>query len=142
MKKTTLTLMMGIFAAGSIFPTLSYADGPGHHDNGNHRGPIHHVQRAPVHHAPIHRAPVHHAPAYHGNPHHGHFSWQGHDFRRGHPLPARYRGHGYRVDDWRGRGLYEPPRGSYWSYINGNYVLVAAATGIITSIILNNALGN
>ena len=137
MKKTTLALVLSVFAASSIFPTLSYADGPGHHgkpphhDNGHHRGPAH--------------GPAHHAPIHHGKPHphrvyRDHFSWQGHDFRRGRPLPAHFRGHGYRVDDWRRHGLYEPPRGSYWSYIDGKYVLVAAATGIIGAIILNNVL--
>lgn len=54
-------------------------------------------------------------------------------------MPPEYRGPHYRVDDWRARRLPEPPRGQYWSYIDGNYVLIAAATGVITSLILSNA---
>ncbi|RLM18623.1 hypothetical protein BIY29_17995 [Brenneria alni] len=69
-----------------------------------------------------------------------HFVWGGNDFRRGHPVPQRYRGDGYRVNDWRMRGLRQPPAGHHWAYVNGNYVLIAAATGIITAILLNSAL--
>lgn len=35
-----------------------------------------------------------------------------------------------------------PPEGHHWSYIDGNYVLIAAATGIITSILVSGALGH
>ncbi|WP_192456370.1 RcnB family protein [Musicola keenii] len=69
-----------------------------------------------------------------------HFAFSGHDFRRGHPVPRDFRWDRYRVDDWRGRGLYAPPSGYRWAYIDGNYVLIAVATGIITSIIINSAL--
>lgn len=65
--------------------------------------------------------------------------WQGYDFRPGKPVPRSFRGDRYRVYDWRGYGLPKPPRGHHWSYIDGNYVLIAVATGVITSIILNNA---
>ena len=83
----------------------------------------------------------------HGGPHrHGpgpdkrdSFAWQGHHFERGGYVPHDFRGPDYRVDDWQRRGLPEPPHGHRWSYIDGNYVLVAVATGVITSIILNNA---
>jgi Predicted integral membrane protein len=54
-------------------------------------------------------------------------------------MPPEFRGPHYRVDDWRERRLPEPPRGEYWSYIDGNYVLIAAATGVITSLLLNGA---
>jgi len=146
MKKTTLTLILGVFTASSFFSTLSYADGPQrewhpqgeeHHDRGNHSGPDHHDNRGFDHHD--NRGPDHHERF---REDHDHFAWRGHDFRRGRPLPPDFRGREYRIDDWHRRGLYEPPRGAYWSYIDGNYVLIAAATGIITSIILNNALGN
>ena len=69
-----------------------------------------------------------------------HFAWQGHDFRRGERAPERFRGDDYRLSDWRGRGLPEPPRGQHWAYIDGNYVLIAAATGIITSILLGGVM--
>jgi len=44
------------------------------------------------------------------------------------------------VNDWRERGLREPPRGEHWAYVDGNYVLIAVATGIITSIILDSVV--
>lgn len=69
-----------------------------------------------------------------------HFAFGGHDFRRGHPVPRDFRWDRYRVDDWRARGLYAPPDGYRWAYIDGNYVLIAVATGVITSIILNSVL--
>ncbi|MDO7775535.1 RcnB family protein, partial [Escherichia coli] len=54
----------------------------------------------------------------------------------------RYRGNDYRVSNWNDRGLPPPPQGQHWSYINGNYVLIAAATGIITSILVNGVLSH
>lgn len=70
------------------------------------------------------------------------FEFHGNNFRRGHAMPKPYRGEQYRVNDWRARGLPQPPQGHYWAAVNGNYVLAAAATGIITSIILNGALSH
>lgn len=58
------------------------------------------------------------------------------------PAPAPFRGDEYRVRDWSDRGLPPPPEGHHWSYIDGNYVLIAAATGIITSILVSGALGH
>lgn len=150
MKKTTLALVLSVFTVSSFFSSLSHADGPGNgpdrqwhqqdggqHDRGNRHdrqangGPDRHENRASDHHdARFHSAER------------DHFAWNGHDFRRGQPLPPRFRGNDYRIDDWHRRGLYEPPRGAYWGYIDGNYVLIAAATGVITSIILGNALGH
>ena len=55
--------------------------------------------------------------------------------RRPHAL--RYRTRHYVVDDWRGHHLYAPPRGYHWVQSGGDYLLVAVATGIIASILLN-----
>lgn len=60
-----------------------------------------------------------------------------HSFYRGGRLPPQYRGHQYVVDDWRGHRLSAPPRGYHWVQTGGDYVLVAIATGIIASILLN-----
>lgn len=76
---------------------------------------------------------------WHGHHPGGDFAWRGHRFAPGRPFPPGFYGPQYRVDDWQRRGLPEPPHGHRWSYIDGNYVLVAVATGVITSIILNNA---
>jgi Ni/Co efflux regulator RcnB len=43
-----------------------------------------------------------------------------------------------RAIDWRARHLRAPPRGYEWREVDGNYVLAAAATGIIASIIANS----
>jgi Ni/Co efflux regulator RcnB len=61
-----------------------------------------------------------------------------HDLRKGGRLPAEYRSRQYVVDDWRGHRLSAPPRGYHWVQTGGDYVLVAVATGIIASLLLNN----
>lgn len=148
MKKTTLALLITVFSASTLFSTVTQAEGPpgqDWHQQGGHEG---------------HGGPDgHHGRDDRGGPDRGHgdfrgheghgpdhhfeqrdrFAWQGHEFHRGQPLPPHFRGDDYRVDDWRDRGLHEPPRGEHWAYIDGNYVLIAAATGVITSILLNNA---
>ncbi|POW58325.1 hypothetical protein C3408_08030 [Candidatus Pantoea alvi] len=148
MKKTTLRVIATFIACSSLISTVSWADGPGDHHGQpwqQHDGDRHDDRdRGPHGHGPD-RGPD--RDRFAGNPHRDrhddrdrdHFAWNGHDFRRGHPMPHEYRGPHYRVDDWRERRLPEPPRGEYWSYIDGNYVLIAAATGIITSLILGNA---
>jgi Ni/Co efflux regulator RcnB len=45
--------------------------------------------------------------------------------------------HAQRVD-WRHHHLRAPPRGYEWREVDGNYVLAAAATGLIASIIAAN----
>jgi Ni/Co efflux regulator RcnB len=53
------------------------------------------------------------------------------DFRRGDQLPVAYYGRPYVIDDYRGCGLYAPPRGYRWVRVDGNAVLAAIATGIV-----------
>lgn len=60
-----------------------------------------------------------------------------HDLRRGGRLPSEYRNRQYVVNDWRGHRLSAPPRGYQWVQTGGDYVLVAAATGLIASIFLS-----
>lgn len=60
-----------------------------------------------------------------------------HSFYRGGRLPSQYRSNSYVVDDWRGHHLNAPPRGYHWVQTGGDYVLVAIASGIIASILLN-----
>ena len=60
-------------------------------------------------------------------------------FQRGGYLPGQYRQHGYYVNDWRAHsGLYAPPHGHQWMNVNGEFLLVALATGLIASAILNS----
>jgi|SRR5476649_1356195 len=145
MKKTMLAFVITLFSASVCLSTLSYADGrdggpqgqqqwqrQGGQDRGDHRD-----QGGPG------RQDGHGDRGHNGGPRGGerdHFAWNGHDFRRGHPAPRRFRGDEYRVNDWRERGLREPPRGEHWAYVDGNYVLIAVATGIITSIILDSVV--
>ncbi|XBS71484.1 RcnB family protein [Acerihabitans sp. KWT182] len=125
---------MTVFASSSLFSGWSYADGPwdrDHHgprrDYGPH-GPGWRHDRGPY--------PGHGPRGYD----HDRFVWRGDEFRRGYPVPRYYRGEGYRVHDWRYRGLQAPPPGHYWTYIDGRYVLIAAATGVVTAIIMGNLL--
>lgn len=65
-----------------------------------------------------------------------------HNWHQGGHLPPQYRTQHYIVNDWRTHrayGLYAPPRGHHWVQNGGDYLLVAIATGVITSIILNSA---
>ncbi|MBI5279250.1 MAG: RcnB family protein [Burkholderiales bacterium] len=53
-------------------------------------------------------------------------------------VPSTYRQHNYYVNDWQGYGLYQPPYGHQWVRTDtGDYLLMALATGIIASLILN-----
>lgn len=60
----------------------------------------------------------------------------------GSPLPPGYQGEVYVVNDWQSRGLYAPPQGYAWRYVDGQYVLVAVATGIIAATFLAAFFGH
>jgi len=68
---------------------------------------------------------------------HGRGVGPNHAWYRGDRMPSEYRTRHYVVDDWRGHHLYAPPRGYQWVQSGGDYLLVAVATGIIASILLN-----
>ena len=55
------------------------------------------------------------------------------DWRRGDRLPSDYRNRQYVVDDYRGYGLHQPPRGYHWVGVNGDYALVGITSGVIAS---------
>jgi len=57
---------------------------------------------------------------------------------RGDRLPGYHRGGYYVVSDWHARRLYRPQPGYQWVQVGSEYLLVAVASGIIASIILNN----
>jgi len=61
-----------------------------------------------------------------------------HAYYRGNRMPPQYRTYQYVVEDWRGHGLYSPPRGYHWVQTGNDYVLVAIATGIILELLLGN----
>lgn len=60
---------------------------------------------------------------------------RGHAWRRGAYVPSAYRG--YYVQDPYYYGLRAPPRGHRWVYADGNFVLMALASGLIASVVLN-----
>ena len=57
------------------------------------------------------------------------------DWRRGVIVEPVYRSDRYWVTDWHARHLYAPPRDHRWLYVNGDYILVAIASGVIVSIL-------
>jgi Ni/Co efflux regulator RcnB len=59
-----------------------------------------------------------------------HFGW-----RRGAYVSPAYRG--YYVQDWGYYGLRPPPYGYRWIYADGNFVLMAAATGLIADLVVH-----
>ena len=61
-----------------------------------------------------------------------------HRWYRGDRLPPAYRSRTYVVEDWRNHRLSAPPRGYQWVQYGSDYLLVAIATGVITSLILGN----
>lgn len=86
----------------------------------------------------------------HGNDHsrydHGHGYYVAHDrgrhegwYHRGGYVPVEYRGSRYVVSDWRARRLREPPRGYHWVRSDdGQFLLVAIASGVIADILLSH----
>ena len=56
-------------------------------------------------------------------------------WNRGDRLPPAYRADRYRVD-YRHYGLRAPPRGYYYTRVDNDVVLTAAATGLIASVIV------
>ncbi|SEL81649.1 regulator RcnB of Ni and Co efflux [Pseudoxanthomonas sp. GM95] len=63
----------------------------------------------------------------------GHHDDGPHHYARGERLGDGHRGE--YVRDYRSHHLAPPPRGHEWRRVDNNYVMVAVATGIITSVI-------
>ena len=61
-----------------------------------------------------------------------------HRFHKGQRLPAEWRHRQHVVSDWRAHHLTLPPRGQQWAQVGADVVLVAIATGVTTSLILNH----
>ena len=117
--------VMLMFASGSVLAQNRHHDDHGH-DRGRHgqshdRG-YHHDNRG-------------HARGHYKNWHDRgrHEGW----YKRGGYLPVEYRTR-YVVTDWRHSHLREPPRGYHWVRSdNGDFLLVAIATGVIVDLLLN-----
>lgn len=70
------------------------------------------------------RASAYHRPA----------GYRYHQWNRGERLPVAYRGAAYRVD-YRAYRLPPPPRGYYYTRVDNDVLLTAAATGVIASVV-------
>jgi Ni/Co efflux regulator RcnB len=130
LKKTISSLvLLGVFST----PLMALAQHDDHHDN---------YQRQDDHHDAYQRQDDH-RDAYHRQDDHRdgyHDQYVRHnDWRRGHRMRHEDWQRARRVDDWRAYHLRQPPRGYEWREVDGNYVLAAAATGIIASVIAASA---
>jgi Ni/Co efflux regulator RcnB len=117
-------LVSAVTALCLSFSGLAFAQGD--HDR-DHRGPDRGSDRG---HDDRGRPPAHMD--------HGPGAGPDHNYYKGGRLPQNWRGREYVVDDWRGHHLNQPPRGYQWVQVGGDYVMVAVATGIIASILLNH----
>jgi Ni/Co efflux regulator RcnB len=61
-----------------------------------------------------------------------------HHWRKGGRIERNDWNRGQRVTDWQRRHLQRPPRGYEWRQVDNNYVLAAAATGLIAALVLAN----
>ena len=121
--------MKHLLKAVAAFALLAGISGamaqPRHDDHHDMRGPS---MGGPAMHGPAMQGPAMHGPAM-GRRHP--------EWRKGSRIGRNDWNRGSRVD-YRARHLSRPPRGYEWRQVDGNYVLAAAATGLIASIILAN----
>ncbi len=107
------SLALSLLAAtGSAFAAPGHHDDRNRHDRHNQHHDRHNDRRGPSH-----------GHAYKAPP------------KRGGYLPRDHRG-SY-VRDYHRHGLYAPARGQEWRQVDGRYVLIAAATGLIANVVLN-----
>jgi Ni/Co efflux regulator RcnB len=64
-------------------------------------------------------------------------SYRAHRFSRGSYLPHQYRQHPYYVSNWQAYpGLYAPAYGQQWINVDGEFLLVALASGLIANALM------
>lgn len=124
------TLACIVAAASLCASTLSLAQGYDYRG----RGPAPHAA-APWY-GPTPHARDPHVRGY--APHGWHRDARGPQLRRGGYLPYTYRQPAYVVRDWRAYHLHAPARGQQWVRVGTDFVLVAAATGLIASLVLSH----
>jgi Ni/Co efflux regulator RcnB len=111
MKRILIAAAALSLLAGSVTAASAQNRPDDRHDNNNH-GP------SMAMHGPSHAAPSHA------------------DWHKGGHIARNDWNRGQRVTDWRSHHLNAPPRGYEWRRVDNNYVLAAATTGLIASIIL------
>ncbi|MGB3071735.1 MAG: RcnB family protein [Ottowia sp.] len=138
MKRKTQSLMAGLLSMLMVSAPAFAQPGPGHDRNGPQRGHERHDQhmQGPGHHNPSRPQvrPAPRGPQVVVYPEYRRFN-------RGDRLPPQYRQPQYVVNDWRGHGLRQPPRGYHWVQNGSDYVLVAIATGVISAVVINALTG-
>jgi Ni/Co efflux regulator RcnB len=112
-------------------------NGDRRHDRRDERRSDRHDDRRSDRYSNSHRRNDRHEQRAHGQRHYYHGA-RGPEFARGHAIPRQLRTHQYVVINPRQHRLSVPPRGHQWVQVGADYVLVAVATGIIASIILNH----
>jgi Ni/Co efflux regulator RcnB len=140
-----------VVLAGSLLLATTAAmasPSPQYHDHDHDRHDNHgHNDRRDDHRHDYHgrhddRGHGYYAPRY-GHPH-GYYvihdrGSRGGWYRRGGYVPVQYRESRYVVTDWRGERLREPPRGYRWVRgDDGQFLLVAIASGVIADILLSH----
>jgi Ni/Co efflux regulator RcnB len=68
----------------------------------------------------------------HDNGHYVHHS----EWRKGYHMKQEDWNRGDHIDNWKQYKLRQPPNGYEWRRVDGNFVLAAAATGVIASVVL------
>lgn len=123
-------------SAGAAFadPNDDHRGGPQQQQNDHRGGP----QQNDRHDGQRQNQDRHNMPRYQQNPqaYRHDMPRPGQEWRKGGRVPEKFRGAGYQVNDWRSHDLPAPPRGHRWVRVNGDYVLVAIATGVIAQILL------
>lgn len=143
MKTQLMAITLAIttaLSAGAAFanPNDDHRGGPQQQQPNDHRGGQQGPQNNNRHDEPQQRGQDNHAPRYQQSPqaYRHDMPRPGQEWRKGGRVPAKFRGASYQVNDWRSRDLPAPPRGYRWVRVNGDYVLVAVATGVIAQILL------
>lgn len=131
MNKTTIAATL----AGALIACVSVsAQARDHHPHRGQGGPKFHHSHA--HHSKgkhAHKGPKH---VHRGHPGARHAGPPPRRWARGQHLPHAYRHGPYRVVNWHHYHLGPPAPGHYWVNVGSDFLLVAAATGVIASIIL------
>lgn len=94
------------------------------------------------HHDDHHHNDSHHNDSHHDNHHYNGMYDQGrHEgwYKKGGYVPVSYRSDRYVVTDWHHERLREPPHGYHWVRSdNGDFLLVAIASGVIADMLLHH----
>jgi Ni/Co efflux regulator RcnB len=143
MNKVSATVIAAIVAGAASFGAVAQPQphGPG---GPGARGPAPHMQPQPAPHAQPPRGPAPHAapqqPPRGPQPGMGQRVGSGPDHKwvKGTRVPPQYRSKQYVVHDWQRHGLHRPGRGQQWVQYGGDYLLVAAATGVIVQLVFNH----